>query len=485
MCEAFARLNLTQCPADIAQRLADGLGTTLSVVNYACSPVFNYVQLLSHPTNHLPVLFSSASYRSPLLGSNIAPRIMDLVIDEYWFGAFLGAYDTLMARAGDIVYAWMSDTSPPVSWLWKKLDYNTMGFRVRSVPGACLLLAEFEGQVVFQRGELSDIIGHIPGATTGRISEDCTTCFVRDSTGWLKYIGDQVWVRVGNQDPSFELSPSFDGSSFVQSNTQSLVYYNLGGNTSYKTVVVPVDSNNVYTAIIGTTVFIVRGLQIYTVGSNSIRYTLNLVQPLTSPAKGMWADQHTVWISTAVATYRSSDLGWTWIKQNSVVAVGPGLYTTGSTNWVQGGSTQSFVESVEFPLQLHNSGLLSSPTWTSWFDLAGQTNAYTAITPETEAAISPNGLFLLTQVEGVFTVYLNVWNTDAFKAWCGGNNCTAGYIEYCNQFGAIDSRCAVQDTPSDDSPTPPSKPAGLSAIWIMFLMIIFIAAGVLLYLLMS
>jgi hypothetical protein len=110
-------------------------------------------------------------------------------------------------------------------------------------------------------------------------------------------------------------------------------------------------SNNLYTAVLGETVFIVRGQNVFTVGSLGGPIKLHLLEHV---ATGMWADETALWIATAPQTYLSNDAGWTWIVQPGKVAVGPGLYTTSGAN-LEVSSTVPFVED-HFPIRLTDKG---------------------------------------------------------------------------------------------------------------------------------
>jgi hypothetical protein len=87
MCESSARQKLVGCPADIEQRLADGLKRTISVLDAACTPpVFDFIELMQNPVAHLPVVYSSSSYRSPVVVPTEYPQVASPVT-EYWFGS--------------------------------------------------------------------------------------------------------------------------------------------------------------------------------------------------------------------------------------------------------------------------------------------------------------------------------------------------------------------------------------------------------------
>lgn len=62
MCEAYAKSALVRCPADIGQRLEDGLGRVLSVLDASCTPPFDFKGLMENPVADLPVVYSSDTY---------------------------------------------------------------------------------------------------------------------------------------------------------------------------------------------------------------------------------------------------------------------------------------------------------------------------------------------------------------------------------------------------------------------------------------
>jgi hypothetical protein len=216
-------------------------------------------------------------------------------------------------------------------------------------------------------------------------------------------------------------------------------------------------SGTVYGAVLGYTVFVVRGSKIYTVGSLNV---LSLIKTLPDGvATGIWADDNTVWVSTTAGTYMSTDAGWTWIVLANKFAVGPGLFTElGGAN-ILANSDETFAEVVGmFPLLLTNGGLLSSPQngWSNSYEDKTANTLSTPISATAAVTLSPNGLYLVTNENGVITLYLNAWNSPRLTVWCktAGSGCNSGYARYCQAFGTVDTRC------NPNTPSPPAAVPG-------------------------
>lgn len=350
--------------------------------------------------------------RSPVVVPTGFPQVPpspegDLVT-EYWFGSFGAVYDTMHARFGPRVFAyWQRQYSPDV-WEWaERLGASAIQ---RSIPGVWLVHNGSYGTIAVSVGNVRNTtqLGSVPGVTMLQLSGDGKKYFARDTTGWKQHNQGNTWTAVGFQDHLLDMSVSFDGSSYVQSKPFSpTFYYKSGSDGTLKTATLPNnDPNRVYTALIGSTIFAAQGKNVYTVGSKSSLVKLAVAKGLDSDATGIWADQTTVWVATGTATFMSNDLGWTWIEQPGSVAVGPGIYITGPSDPLVVSSTDSFVDSVGFPLKLNNSGALSSDTtnFRSGFELSGVLAGSTPITEQTKLAMSPDGRFVLTQyADGVFT----------------------------------------------------------------------------------
>lgn len=206
MCEEFARKELERCPADITQRLKDGLGHTLSVLSPFCEPAFDFNKLMLNPTD-LPVVFSSESYQSPDLVLTTVPRAPVPQITEYWFGSLYGLSDTMFARSGSNVHYYAKG---PRVWI---LNVEVG----KSVPGLCLMLygPDTNDIISLRTAGGEEVIGHIPGATLAQMSGDGSKYFVRDDAGWRRYEGVLEWVSIGYKDPTLQLSVSLHGDSFV------------------------------------------------------------------------------------------------------------------------------------------------------------------------------------------------------------------------------------------------------------------------------
>jgi hypothetical protein len=475
-CEGFACARLEICPGDIEQRIADGFGPALNVLGGNC-PAFNFSQMVSAsvPTSKLPVLFSSSRYRSHNLEQTIYPKaiVSGVTIIEYWFG--LGpAGNTLCARANSGCYYF--DLGKWVAGL-PGADSS-----FRSVPDVILSSLKFTGVTTLRKlgpPAVSRTLSNTAAVVSScQMSGDGLTYFWRTSGGWKIYDGtNNTVVPIQPQDAALWLVPSFDGNTIVltrspfDANHGEVVYKIGSANTETKEAIG--SGTEVFAAALGDTVFVARGASISTVGSLNV-YKLVYTLP-SGLATGMWADNVTVWIATTVGTYMSNDAGWTWTFLEDVFAVGPGLFTkTGSANiWTN--SDETFSETIGFPLRMTNGGLLSSPStgWRNGFEDKTMNSAYTEILSTTTNALSPNGLYLLTNVGGVITLYLNTWNSAMFSEWCNSNDCRAGRAKYCQAFGEIDPECKT-DTPAGPSPptTPPEKPPKNFPVWAIALIVL-------------
>ena len=471
-CEGFAFARLGINPADIGQRIIDGLGPALYVLGGNC-PAFDFAKMLSNPTSNLPVLFSSLRYRSHKLEQTIYPQLTGVDVDEYWFG--LGPWEnTLCARSGSNTYSCRAGT-----WV---LGVPGPTSTFKSVPGVMLSSAIKSGSTTLKLlgpPSSTQLLGSALNKITNcQTSGDGLTYFVRSANGWHTYNKiTEDWVGIGPDDVSWWLVPSFDGRSLVLTGPASNFHYKIGSADMQTKVADGVGS--VYGAVLGATVFVARGSNIYTVGSLNVR---SLIYTLPAgAATGIWADDLTVWVATTVGTYMSNDAGWTWTVLNDEFAVGPGLFTKPGSASIWTHSDETFSETIGFPLRLTNGGLLANPStgWRNGFEDKTMTTASTEILETTTAALSPNGLYLLTNVNGVITVYLNAWNSAKFAEWCNSHDCKAGYARYCQAFGTIDPGCRTDtpggpdipggpDTPNSPSPTPGK---GLSTLAIVMIVL--------------
>ena len=462
-CEAFACARLEPCPSDVGQRIADGLGDALALLGTNCGE-FDFNQLVSAdiPTAHLPVLFSTLKYRSPNLEATMYPKleIAGADVNEYWFG--LGPWgDTLCARSGSLTFCYHLGS-------WTLLNGLPSGINtVKSVPG--VMLSDVRGNMTLYTLWGSNELGSLGTLSNCQMSGDGLTYFANNSTGWKRYNEvNGTWDSVGVNGSNLWLVPSFDGTSLVLTNldTSGEFFYKVGSASVHSTTVG--GSGKVYGAVLGSTVFVARGQFIHTVGS---LHVLSLIYTLPAGAvTGIWADDVTVWVTTTIGTLMSNDAGWTWTVLENQFAVGPGLFTKLGSADIWRNSDEPFSQAVGFPLRLTNGGLLSkSPQWRNGFEDKTMTTASTEILATTTAALSPNGLYLLTNVNGVITLYLNAWNSARFAEWCTSNNCTAGRARYCQAFGNIDPSCKT-NTPG--GPSPPTTPPKNFPVWAIALIVL-------------
>jgi hypothetical protein len=292
--------------------------------------------------------------------------------------------------------------------------------------------------------------------------------FIRDSNGWNTFDEAKSWEPIsGLNDPALTLVSSFDGNTVAATKPNSDVVKYKIGSAALRTTPTVTGNGVLHAAVLGNTVFAVRGVNIYTVGSLNDMQRIFTLQPATDFATGVWADDRTVWVSTTTHTYMSNDAGWTWTLLEQQRAVGPGLFITPDSANIWRSSSETFVQATQFPLHLNNGGRLFNNQWSNWFEDT-DTNAnspLTEITATTTSAVSPNGRYLFTNNNGLITLYLNVWNAPTLTAWCSGDTCNAARAAYCLRFGSIDASCT---TPaggggSGGSPAQPKKgiPIGL------------------------
>jgi len=458
MCEDFARERLKNCPRDVTQRIEDGFGSVLSVLGNACG-TFPFKTMIEapDPLSALPVLFSSQQFTSP----EVVPAFPRAPWDqcEYWYGlepkfSPRAVENTLCARCVDTSH-WLG---PDGSW------YST--FLFKSVPGVCLLVTNvdesFPKDIIIQRLDGSSLaIGLMPVVTACQLSANGQTFFVRDAVGWKRHQNAKNWIAVGRPDADSELNTSFDGQTFVQANPNSPDYHYKIGTATLKTKTLPAgDDGTVYSAVWGRTlphtIFIARGKKLYAVGSLNIEHMVfELSGDAGTVVTGLWADTQTLWLSTDKGTLMSSDGAWTWAELNNVFAVGPGLFVKPNDARIFAHSDESFAEAVGYPLLLNNGGLLYSDVnaWATGYQEQTRDDQVTTIEATDTAALSPNGQYLLTQADGVVALYLNVWNSAQFAAWCkaGGNDCQAAYARYCQLF-KTDARCKASTPKDPDDP---------------------------------
>jgi hypothetical protein len=433
----------------------------------------------AEPTSNLPVLFSSQQFRSPALVDTTIPlfpmQVPPIDIEEYWYGLSPFGQNAICARGGLKSYFYID------RWLlWEVTSGGVHSFK--SVPGACLYTAPWPtgGSKIFLQTDQTQELGTIPGVTACQLSGDGQACFARDATGWKRHTGGVAWNPIGKPGSALELHTSFDGQTFVQSHPSSPEYYYKIGSAELQTKSLAVDESKddpVLSAVLGNTIFIARGKKVYSVGSlDHEKVIFNLVGAV---ATGMWADEQTLWLTTDKSTFMSNNAGWTWTELKNLFAVGPGLFAKPDNVQIWKNSEQSFVQAVGYPLRLTNGGLLYNDVnkWANAYQDKTMNDEFTVIKATDKAVLSPNGLYLLTQEDGVVTLYLNVWNSASFAAWCkvAGNNCQAAYGRYCQEF-KTDPGCKtdtpggpVNPGPGTPGPTPPPDPKKGLPTWAIIL----------------
>ena len=440
MCEAFARQRLTKCPPDIAQRLANGLGLTLSVLKNPCGgSYFPFQKLLgsNNPTAELPVLFSSSSFKSPELKALAVPKNTPVErVVEYWYGAGPEKSDDFCSRSTAFSYAYESN-------VWKVQPM------FKSVPGVCLYSGAGGASVMVKSGgETKALSNRRPEAL--QLSGDGQKYFMKDLVGWLRHVDGTAWQYVSQTGAGWDLSASFDGTCFILSDPRLRTAWYFIGTQSGKAVSLPIENpgdHSVFAGVVGRLFFIVRGRDVFTVGSVNKLEKLHELDNGTH-ATGLWVDATTVWIATNRGTVMSNDAGCTWVEQKEKFAVGPGLYTTKDSNTLFQNTDLPFTQTVEFPLRLNDGGRLYNSTWSTWFEDKSMAGESAEVERGAPATLSPNGLYLVTQEEGVVTLYLNVWNFPTFPAWCKleKKECKPAYAKYCDLYRDIDVGCET-DTP--------------------------------------
>jgi hypothetical protein len=455
-CEEYAFENLMRCPRDIKQRMADGLCGTIASLSAACGDFDKQPMLESaDPLKHLPELFSSSSYQSAQFVPTgmEAPKFTGTQV-TFWWG----------------LAPFSGPSNPTVCFQMSTIDSKIYGFYdVLATPGAewtrtrmfasttsVCLAVDKNGQVVLYPS--NTVIAPDSSPTGLAISGDGLAMFMNVNVlGWKRYTSDQTWEKLGLFAP--HLSTSFDGSNLCAHTYagNGTLFCKLGDQEIFETML-PTDefvSRNLHSAVLGSTIFLVRGNKVYTVGS-SLRTPVMLLPPLEGvgegPYEGIWADANTVWVGGSPVSYMSNDAGWTWTRLNERWVVGPGVAFAdlrAARHTIQLASSASFVEDVPYPLVLHDNGLLASTNskrpWENWFQLKLKTkDVFRTIRPETKAALSPNGRFLYTRSpEGEVKLYLNLWNDPNYKTWCDKTlKCPQAKQRYCAKFGSVDQRCA-------------------------------------------
>jgi hypothetical protein len=461
MCDDFAKATLADCPADIKQRLTDGLGTTLAALKNPCgSYTFDFQAMIdaSDPLENLPVLFSSESFRSlEVEPTTVTANPGEMV--EYWYGCAPSNPQAYFCARSE------SGASLNANGVW----HDRRPFK--SSATVSLWSVALPDEVRVKRGASPNyVIGNMPGVTACQMSGDGETYFVRDANGWLRHTGDLTWERV-HTGTDFWLSPSFDGTCFILSRPRSrTVFYTIGNQTKDVSIPaqLPVD-NEVFTAALGCLFFIVRGREVFTIGSALTNAELIFEFQDDAIATGVWTDALTVWVSTNKGTYMSNDAGCFWFFQEDAFAVGPGLYRTKESSVISVSSDKSFLESMNFPLRLNNRGVLYSVSnrWRTWFEDENMTTAFTEVPKDAPVTLSNNGLWLVTQDKGVLTLFLNVWNSPAFSSWCTTKDCKPGVEKYCALFKDIDKICQIPIKPDPTKPDDSSLSLGTIALIVL------------------
>lgn len=440
MCEVFARQRLAKYPPDIAQRVANGLGSILSVLKNPCgSYFFPFQKLLSsdHPTANLPVLFSSALYRPPDVEALAVPRNNPAQqMLEYWYGLGPTGGDTFCSKSTAKSYLFEANA-------WKEPAIQLF----KSVPGVCLYA---DGNTVkLRKGE--QVTTLVNGAASAlQLSGNGEKYFMKNVTGWRRYTG-ALWEQVMS-GTVWELSPSFDGTCCILSDPRSRLVWCFIGTQSAKGVSLPVETsgqqNPVFAGVVDRLFFIARGRYVFTAGSLG-KLEQNFELAVGTYATGLWVDKTTIWIATNKGTIMSYDAGWTWVEQKDKFAVGPGLYTMIGSNNLSQTADRAFTQSVDFPLYLKDSGLLYNSTWSTWFEDKTMGGESTEVEKGAPSTVSPNGLYLVTQEGGVLNLYLNVWNFPTFLAWCKleKKECKPAYAKYCELYKDVDQEGCATDTP--------------------------------------
>lgn len=473
-CESFACERLaSSCPKDVGQRIADGLGSPLSVLGTACG-AFPFEKMIEadDPTATLPVLFSSENYRSSalvdtnflLMPERLSPAEPPIQIEEYWYGLCprpFARYDTMCARSSTTCYLFDTEDEE-----WSRYGGNAF----KSVPGLCFsVIQAFPNQNIVATQNVTstnpadESSTKFLAITDCQLSGDGNVRFIKHSGGWSRITSPTTFVAVGEPGAQFRLHTSFDGNTFVQSNPRSPDFHYQIGSTGLRSGSLGPDDfkdNDLFAAVSGQTILIARGKSVFSIGSLGVR---NVIRDLPSVVVGLWADDATVWVCTDQGTLMSNNLGWTWTELKNQFAIGPGLFAKPDSDNIWAHPDLPFVEGVTYPLRLTNGGhLRDSGTWANAFrDQTMDNTKFTLVQKNDAFAVSPNGLYLLTQKDGVVTLFLNVWNSTSFAAWCKlqGNDCKASYGKYCQEFKDVDSGCKTEN-PSGPGNGPGNGPGG-------------------------
>jgi hypothetical protein len=452
---------LENCPPDIKQRIADGMCSPLSALTDTCGS-FNYAAMLASndPTSHLPVLFSSESSRSSrLVPTNMnAPTLSGIQVC-YW----IGLPPTVGASLDTVCYRISNRESSSTTYGfydsklgWVECDMfascSPLGFKrvgvkiheghVMTYPNNILKLDIVGGQVV-----VTDLV----------LSGNGNAIFINTNEGWKRHVSEKSWETLGMFGK--HLSTSFDGSAVCVHDFagDSKVFCKLGSQGIFETSLPPdpFTAKVLHSAVLGSMVFLVRGANVYTVGSLKTPTWLTRLSSVgEGEFAGVWADHTTVWVSGLTTSYMTTDAGWTWTPLFNSWAVGPGVFygnVRASNRSIELASEPSFEEQEHFPLTLHDNGALIGPSGSEhWFRLKeSPKDKFTQIETTETMALSPNGLFLYTRnPQGGVKLCLNVWNTPEFARWCAKNaGCNKDRSRYCTKFISIDRRCKKPGLP--------------------------------------
>ena len=459
-CGSFAKSVLENCPTDVEQRIADGLGYVLAPFNDNCG-AFSFQAMLNaeDPTAQLPVVFSSRNYKSPIVEPTDAQfPTMSETLEDVWFGV-----------PPNIIFSTWCCKTRTSTGVAKFYYLNNNAWTQRGAFRSTETMAVFTDGSHIRKFPINIIIGYNITASDYAISSDGAQIYALDPQGlWLRYGAGGSWNAL-NFKPNAKLCLSFDGLNACAVSNQQLEYLFDG---VYRSV--PIASGNTYACMLGSLVFFVQGADLYTVGTLKVVVKL---KTFDAACTGIWSDDVAVYVDVDRTTHMSIDRGWTWVTQPGKSAIAPGVYKDGSNRiWMS--SLNSFQIDVGLPLRLNNSGLLYSPAWRNWYQFMDLDIEYTHIDEGPTTVVSPNGRYLIIIGDDV-TVYLNVWNLPSFWTWCrfSGAACMDGYKGYCQLTGIPMENCmpGFSPDPPPDPPDPPdddddddvpAKPSDSNMLWV-------------------
>ena len=236
---------------------------------------------------------------------------------EYWIGASYWdvANTQISAKSSDNITRWWVFNPETVQHGWNMVNGPYRSARdvvLRRVMNPVNLYTRALGQ-----NNPQTLMNSGTSVTDLLISGDGKNYFCNDSVlGWMKYESGN-WTSLSIA-PSMQLSASFSGSVVCGVDSDAIAYRS--ANSSFDGDWGP---NQKRAAVIGTTVVLAIGSQLYLIDSAA---GLTPSKEVDGTCVGVYADASLVWVATdAPSTYISADGGKTWDLVPDVRVVSPGL----------------------------------------------------------------------------------------------------------------------------------------------------------------